>query len=376
MSRPKKLCAMLGILAAVCGATLILLQIEERQEKIKNSGEVILRISEEAVTSLSWEYEGTTLAFHKEETWLYDGDEAFPVSENKIKELLSPFQALSAAFVIEDVEDYGQYGLDDPICTIGLSTEEQSYQILLGDYSRMDSLRYICIGDGNAYLAQSDPLDYFDTGLRQMIENDAVPDLGHAAEIRFTGSEHYSVVYEEDSMEDAAQNGDQDTESEIPAGYVRIGESPIIYEISADRYQELMATAYDDLRHSEVLWADFADVRQIDISLAGAAYTFTSEENGGGRAWFYREKALEVTGIQTALEALSAGEFTDQQPTQKREIVLTIHLDNENFQEVQIDLYRYDGRLCLAAVDGESTSLVARSDVVNLMEAVRAVILK
>ena len=368
------------------------------------------------------------------------------------------------------MEDCGQYGLDDPICTIGLSTEEQSCQILLGDYSRMDSLRYISIGDGNAYLAQSDPLDYFDTGLRQMIENDAVPDLGHAAEIRFTGSEHYSVVYEEDSMdahssrdvyfvrqggsgraldasrvdsylwlirsmslnnyvtynaseeelhsygmddpdltvtinytevdgeeaaeegvftihisrdaetkrrmEDAAQNGNQDTESEIPAGYVRIGESPIIYEISADRYQELMATAYDDLRHSEVLWADFADVRQIDISLAGAAYTFTSEENGGGRAWFYREKALEVTGIQTALEALSAGEFTDQQPTQKREIVLTIHLDNENFQEVQIDLYRYDGRLCLAAVDGESTSLVACSDVDNLMEAVRAVVLK
>ena len=159
------------------------------------------------------------------------------------------------------MEDCGQYGLDDPNCTIGLSTEEQSCQILLGDYSRMASLRYISIGDGNAYLAQSDPLDYFDTGLRQMIENDAVPDLGHAAEIRFTGSEHYSVVYEEDSMEDAAQNGDQDTESEIPAGYVRIGESPIIYEISADRYQELMATAYDDLRHSEVLWADFADVR-------------------------------------------------------------------------------------------------------------------
>lgn len=85
MSLPKKLCAMLGILAAVCGATLILLQIEERQEKIKNSGKVILRISEEAVTSLPWEYEGTTLAFHKEETWLYDGDEAFPASENKIK---------------------------------------------------------------------------------------------------------------------------------------------------------------------------------------------------------------------------------------------------------------------------------------------------
>ena len=41
--------------------------------------------------------------------------------------------------------------------------------------------------------------------------------------------------------------------------------------------------------------------------------------------------------------------------------MLTIHLDNENFECVQIDLYRYDGESCLAVVD--------------LMEAVDAIVL-
>lgn len=58
MSRSKKLCCLLGLLAAVCGATLILLQVEEQKEKIKNSEDVILELPWESVTALSWEWDG------------------------------------------------------------------------------------------------------------------------------------------------------------------------------------------------------------------------------------------------------------------------------------------------------------------------------
>lgn len=60
---------------------------------------------------------------------------------------------------------------------------------------------------------------------------------------------------------------------------------------------------------------------------------------------------------------------------QREEISLTIHLDNENFPRIQIKLYRYDGSRCLAAIDGESVSLVERTAVVNLIEAVHAIVL-
>lgn len=83
MNRFKKLYILLGILAVACIATFAVMQMEERKEQIKNSDEIILELPGESIQSLSWEYNGETLAFTKNETWLYDKDENFPVSVEK-----------------------------------------------------------------------------------------------------------------------------------------------------------------------------------------------------------------------------------------------------------------------------------------------------
>lgn len=91
------------------------------------------------------------------------------------------------SFIIEDVEDYGQYGLEKPVCTIDLEAGEESWQIQLGDYSKMDSKRYVSIGDGNVYLVNSDPMDLFDTTLNALIANDQIPYWEQVSEISFEG---------------------------------------------------------------------------------------------------------------------------------------------------------------------------------------------
>lgn len=199
MKRSKKIYLLLVVLIVACVLTFVVMRIEEHKEQIKNSGEIILEIPSDSVKALSWEYESETLAFHKGETWLYDEDEAFPVDEEKINELLEQFQEFGVSFIIEEVEDYGQYGLDNPICTIHLETEEQSYEILLGNYSNMDSQRYVSIGDGNVYLVKNDPLEYFDAVLKDMLKDDEIPLFEKASKIEFAGSEAYTVTYEEDS---------------------------------------------------------------------------------------------------------------------------------------------------------------------------------
>ena len=461
MSRSKKLYILLGVLVVACVATLAVTQIAERKEQIKNSGEPILELSSDSVQTLSWEHKGETLAFHRDETWLYDGDEKFPVSEDKINELLEQFQPLSAAFVIEGVEDYGQYGLDNPVCTIHLTTEEQSYEIKLGDFSKMDSQRYASIGDGNVYLVQNDPLDQFDAVLSDMIAHDEMPDFDQVTSIQFSGAQDYAVSYEEDSSntycaedvyftrrgekslpldtervdsylrkisnlnptnyvtynvtdEELATYGldtpeltvtaeytpkdeetagvfvlhisrdpeeikkpsdEDDGGDETVTAYLRVDQSPIIYQISSDQYKDLMAASYDDFRHLEIFTADFADVRQIDISLEGDSYTLTSEEKGKERTWSFQEEELEIDDLKATLEALRADEFTSEKPSQKEEIGLTIHLDNEHFPTVLIRLYRYDGTHCLAVVDGESVALVNRGEVVDLIEAIHEIVL-
>ena len=624
--RMKRLAVLFGIFVVACGITIGVVKYEEKKEQIKNSDEIILQISPETVTALSWENETESLAFHKDGTWLYDADEAFPVDEDAVNELLSLFEEFGVSFVIDDVEDFSQYGLDDPVCTIHITTTEQledvktaeelaaeemetdeaeggensetdeepqadepassaaaedetsevgetnapseveetpnaeedaagtsnegvedaaaagdetsevgetsalseveetpgaeesvtgtgdsgeeedqlleetntdqaieeetqadensatagyTYEIRLGNFSVMDSQRYVSIGDGKVYLVSNDPLDLYDAVLSDMIDHDEIPLFENITDICFEGIENYEIAYEQESAntycpsdvyfaqidgaslpldtdlteeyvsnislisltnyvnykvaeeeladygldtpeltvtidytyagdgddeetisdtfvmhigrnqeevkaaEEAAQKaeeeGNADYEPEDIPAYVRIGNSQIIYEISNSDYEKLVAVTYNDLRHKEVFTADFGDVYQVDISLEGVNYTLTSaaaEENAEETIWYYGEDELAISSFQSALANLNAVEFTDEAPSEKEEISLTVYLNNENHPQVEIHLYRYDGNNCLAEVDGESFALIARSEVVELMEAVNAIVLK
>ena len=182
--------------------------------------------------------------------------------------------------------------------------------------------------------------------------------------------------------------------------YVRIGDSQIVYTVDDVDYAILAAVSYNDLRHNNVFWADFEIVTQIDIILEGNEHTLISELNEDDeRVWYYGEDALvpaateettddseetqaederetlDLSAFESALLALTADSFTDELPSAVEEIGLTLHLDNENFPTVEIRLYRYDGSLCLAVVDGDPVSLVSRSSVMDLVEAVLAIVL-
>ena len=499
MKRFKKLGILLGVLVVACIATFALTHYEEKQEEIRNSDEVILEIPTDSVTSLSWEYaEEGNLAFHKgEDGWLYDEDEYFPVDEEKVNDILSEFEAFGVSFIIENVEDYSQYGLDEPDCTFHIGTEDATYDIKLGDFSKMDEQRYIDIGDGNVYLVSEDPMDYVSASLSDMILDDDTPGFENVVDIRFEGSENYMIQrleetnysYSDNDVYFTQKNGEylpldksavtqylntitsldlltyvtynateeelasygldnpeltvtvnytqtdqaSEDQEQIPGTciihisrnpdelaaaeeaeakgenaeavsmYVRIGDSQIVYSLDSVDYGILSDASYDDLRHQEVFWADFADVTQIDITLEDADHTLISELNDDEeREWYYQTEemrisaaeettepadetaetvaieepeALDLTDFEDSLSALSANSFTTEAPTEKEEIRFTLHLDNETFPTVEIVLYRYNGTECLAVVDGESVSLVPRSYVMELVEAVQTIVL-
>ena len=470
MKRYKRIYVLLAVLVVACAVTFGVSRYQEHKEQISNSDQVVLEIPTDSVQSLSWEYDGQSLAFHREDgVWVYDEDAAFPVDEEKMDQMLERFASFGVAFVIQEAEDLGQYGLDNPVCTIDLTTDEQSYTIQLGDYSTMDSQRYVSIGDGNVYLVQDDPLDDFDAQLSDLIAQDDVPYFEQADQITFSGSENYTITYEEDgadtyrdsdvyfaqidgahvpldtsrvnsylknlsyldlthyvtynATEEAIQGcglddpeltiqveytaqdeegnesaqsftlsvsrdpdqlaelQEQDsetTEEEDPeniTAYARVGDSQILYQITGEEYQQLIAAAYDDLRHPEVVPAEISDISQIDVTLDGADYTITAQGSDEDRVYLYQDGENDPQALDSALQALQADHFTDEEPTQKQEISLTLHLDLEGDPTVTIELYRYDGSDCLAVVDGQPVCLVARSSVVDLIEAVNAIVL-
>lgn len=200
MNKMKKLYVLLGVLVLACGITFFVSRQEEKKEQIKNSDETIFSVDTESVTALSWEYAGNTFSFHKSGgKWIYDTDENFPVNEDKIESLLSQFTEFGASFVIEEVDDFGQYGLSDPLATISVTAGEESYEVNLGDYSTMDAERYVSIGDGKVYLVKHDPLDDYDLTISDLIQNDEIPVLTSATGIQFSGEETYTIDYEEES---------------------------------------------------------------------------------------------------------------------------------------------------------------------------------
>ena len=476
-SKKGKLLSLLGILVLVCAAAFAVSRWEEKKEAIKNSDEIILSIDPSSVTALSWEYGDTALAFHRDGDWLWDEDEAFPVDGQKIADLLAVFEEFGVSFRIEEVEDYGQYGLLDPEATIRLTAAETEYEIVLGNFSTLDSERYVSVGDGNVYLVKHDPLEDYELTIRELILDDEIPELSGAVEIAFDGTEAYTVTYEEEStksccaedvyfaedrpldtdrvdsylttiqnlsggtyvsynaseeeltafgldtpeltvtvicpvssdeedeedgeeepetqsfvlsvgrnreeLAEAAESDEEDAEDSVSA-YFRIGESRIVYELPNSAYKKLTACAYDDLRHTDLVTADFDEIEAISFTLEGVEYRMTArepaeedaEDSGETRVWDCGSaEEITISGIQSAITALSASAFTEETPTQKEEIRFTLYLSSESFPELEITLYRYDGESCLAQVNGESTAFVPRSQVVDLIEAVNALVL-
>lgn len=484
--KSKKLLVLLGVLLIVSAVTFGVSRYEKHVEKIKNTDETILSIDSGSVTALSWKNGDEPLSFHKEgENWIYDEDEVFPVDADKIENLLSVFEALSASYVIEDVENYGEYGLDDPVCTIEITTKEETYTVFLGGFSTMDEQRYVSIEDGKAYLVPTDPYESYDIALSDLILNDAVPDVTEATQIRISGVDDYVIDYEEDSgrsynaedvyfagdkpldtyqvssylqtvsyialtdyveysaaEEDLAQYGldepeltltitypaeegdvsgnvsssetaevnddgkdpgsevftlsvsrnrdevdkareskEEDAESAV-AAYARVGDSPIIYKITSQEYEELIAADYNEMRHTKVITADLDDINRIDIDLEGETYSLTSKGSGDDRKWYLGEEKIEdILELRSAIDALTAQDtnsFCDEMPddSMKEEIRMTVYLDNENYPQIETVFYRYDGSRCCAEVDGEPFAYISREKVVDLMEAVRGIVLK
>ena len=197
MKRRKKLWAMAALLGLVLVVTVSAALIGEKVEKIQASGQPILEIPVDSLTALSWDHDGETLSFHKDgEGWHYEGDEEFPVSAYTLESMAAPFERFSAAFRIDEVEDYSQYGLEQPVLTIGITAAEQDYTVRVGAFSQMDDQRYVDIGDGSVYLVYHDPMMEFDVGLRQVIDHESQPYFEGADRITFTGKENYIIEAE------------------------------------------------------------------------------------------------------------------------------------------------------------------------------------
>lgn len=189
-------------------------------------------------------------------------------------------------------------------------------------------------------------------------------------------AETKQTVEENNRTNDKSDNNEEDSDNEEKNyAYARIGNSKIIYEISETSFDALMAASYDDLRHKELFTGDFSNISQIDVELDGKQYSINVESDGDENTYLYNDKEIDITDLRTALEAVSATSFINDASEDDQELSLTLHFSNETNNAMSLTFYRYDGENCLAEVDGKTTALVSRSAVIDLSEAINAIVL-
>lgn len=203
MKRGKKLWIMLLALVILCGLSVVVTRInpENQEEEETEAAETVeLTLDIEAVTGISWTYDETSLKFSfADEAWTYDDDAVFPVDSAVLEPILEAITGISAQEVLEAAEDPGEYGLDEPACTIVINTGEET-EIKIGDESGMGGQRYLSNGDGKVYLVDEDLLDEFDLELYDFLKEESIPAMSDVLELKIEAETlNQEIVYLEDS---------------------------------------------------------------------------------------------------------------------------------------------------------------------------------
>ena len=196
MKRQKNLLILVGVLAALCAGIAAVKGVQKHIDKVSTVSEDILSIDPDALTSIRWTVGGKSLTFANSDSgWQQQDDDAFPVDQDKISDLLDHFAPLTASFVIHDVTDYSQYGLDKPTGTVTFSTADGDTTLSMGSFSSMDEKRYVMLEKGTVYLVDDDVEQALSTDHDTFLKTDSVPEYTKITRISRTGENAFSADY-------------------------------------------------------------------------------------------------------------------------------------------------------------------------------------
>ena len=81
--------------------------------------------------------------------WKLKEDENFEVDKEVVESFLSDAGNITSDRMIEDVEDFSEYGLEYPVLNITLQWDSNMYLIKVGDYNTVVGCYYISVNDEN-----------------------------------------------------------------------------------------------------------------------------------------------------------------------------------------------------------------------------------
>lgn len=179
----RQLLVLLLALAALGGTFFGVRKYNELQAGRPAEGEeqdIILNVAESDMVRLSYNYDGETYRFEKEDgVWHPEGDSSRTVKEHFVDLIAGGMAPLTAAQTIENVTDLAQYGLEEPRKTVILETAAHQYQIHVGDNNSLTGDCYIQVTDRPAtvYIVPQSYAARYDYSLEEILEAVEATDL-------------------------------------------------------------------------------------------------------------------------------------------------------------------------------------------------------
>ena len=440
MKRQKNLLILLGVLAGLCAVILLVTGVQKHIDKITTVDKDIVDLDTDSVTKISWTSGGKTLTYEKtDDVWRQSDDAAFPVNQEKLQELLQRFALLNAGFEIDDVQDYGQYGLDSPEVTVTLTTADGDTVVKFGSYSTMDSKRYVTLGDGEVYLISDDVAGELSTDRDEYLCADSVPAYDTITGITAAGETTFTAQYlpdatplYTDTYDYYAVDGDSYTAlstqkikdflsnmAALPtddyATYRASQENLADYgmdtptvtytvQYTQDKTDGSFTLAlgkkgdacYARMNDSEIIFklteeeyddltATDADALRPDEALSldwdavkSMAFTVdgtTYTVEHKGDNFTINGDEVDFDAVKQAVDGLKISEYNRETTDKKQELAFTVTLDNKEHPELTVTIQQYDGENCLVTLNGTTLGYASRSNVVSLTEAVNAITL-
>ena len=181
-NRKKALIIAIICLAAAAVLYLLVVKLSQRSEDADSSDDslVISSVDSGQITAISYEKDGKSLSFRKEDgTWYNAEDKSFPVDHDSLTTMTNALGAVSAIRKLDSPEDLSEYGLDSPVLTVRYTaSDDKEAEFTVGDTNDAAGGSYLKIsGDDAVYLVASDFADTFNSDIYQLADMESFPTI-------------------------------------------------------------------------------------------------------------------------------------------------------------------------------------------------------
>lgn len=180
MSRTSKTLALLIVLAALMGGYAGLQRINENKAQIEEQSGRFALVEDAAgdVTGLQWTVDEVTMDFVRQDgAWVNAQDADFPVDQAKVQALAASVAGLEGTRKLENVENAGDYGLEDPAFTLKVTwSNDTETTYSLGDETPFGDGWYMALSTQDSVVyAVSDDLSDFNIALMELAQFEDLP---------------------------------------------------------------------------------------------------------------------------------------------------------------------------------------------------------